>query len=205
MERVDATHSGRTWRVGSPAVGNKRTDGQYQIPRQLPKAGRIATIVANLIMALACGANSPSDQTPSQRDFFPSPDRSQVQIINDETTVGLTDGKAISAYRQGYAHMRTAAWFSAIAAYDQAIRIQPAVSDLYEARGTAYMYAGRHDQALADYSSAIKLNPNDAGHWRRRAHAYTIAPTPQPERSIEDATRAIELAPPPHSVNFHRH
>lgn len=57
------------------------------------------------------------------------------------------------------------------------------------------MYAGRHDQGLADYSRAIELNPNDAGHWRRRAHAFTIAPTPQPERGIADATRAIELDP----------
>ena len=62
--------------------------------------------------------------------------------------------------------MRDAAWFSAIAAYDEAIRIQPEVAGLYEARGTAYMYAGRHDEALADCSRAIELEPIDAGHWR---------------------------------------
>ena len=61
----------------------------------------------------------------------------------------MTDADAVSAYQQGYAHMRAAAWFSAITAYDEAIRIQPAVSGLYETRGTAYMYAGRHGQALA--------------------------------------------------------
>lgn len=97
--------------------------------------------------------------------------------------------------------MRDAAWFSAIGAYNEAIRIEPHVSGLYEARRTAYMYAGRYDDALADYSHAIELNPNDAGHWRRRAHAYTIAPTPQPERGIEDATRGIELAPD-HSMGY---
>ena len=91
--------------------------------------------------------------------------------------------------------MRDAAWFSAIAAYDEAIRIQPEVAGLYEARGTAYMYAGRHDEALADCSRAIELEPTDAGHWRRRSHAHTIAPTPQPEKGVEDATRAIELDP----------
>ena len=91
--------------------------------------------------------------------------------------------------------MREAAWFVAIAAYDEAIRIQPEVAGLYEARGTAYMYAGRHDDALADYSLAIELDPTDAGFWRRRSHAHTIAPTPQPEKGVEDATRAIELDP----------
>ena len=66
-------------------------------------------------------------------------------------------------------------WFAAIDAYDEAIRIQPEVAGLYEARGTAYMYAGRHDDALADYSLAIELDPDDAGLWRRRAHPHTIA------------------------------
>ncbi len=97
--------------------------------------------------------------------------------------------------------MREAAWFSAIAAYDEAIRIQPDVSGLYEARGTGYMYAGKHDQALADFTRAAELNLNDAGHWRRRAHAHTIAPTPEPEQGVEDATRAIELDPD-HSMGY---
>ena len=43
--------------------------------------------------------------------------------------------------------MREAAWFAEIAACGEAIRIQPEVAGLYEARGTAYMYAGPHDQA----------------------------------------------------------
>ena len=85
--------------------------------------------------------------------------------------------------------MREADWFAAIAAYYEAIRIQPEVAGLYEARGTAYMYAGRHDDALADYSHAIELDPTDAGLWCRRSHAHTIAPTPQPEKGVEDANR----------------
>ena len=122
-----------------------------------------------LVSTLACGTGGPGDETLDRQDPIPTPDRSQVQVIDDETPARLTDADAISAYQQSYAHMRAAAWFSAIAAYDEAIRIQPAVSGLSEARGTAYMYAGRHDQTLADYSSAIELNPVDAGHRRRRA------------------------------------
>ena len=91
--------------------------------------------------------------------------------------------------------MTGAAWLAAIAAYDEAVRIQPEVAGLYGARGTAYMYAGRHDEALADYPMAIEIAPNNAGHWRRRAHAYTIAPTPEPQKGIDDASGAIELDP----------
>ncbi len=69
------------------------------------------------------------------------------------------------------------------------------MAGLYEARGTAYMYGGRHDEALADYTTAIELEPDDAGHWQRRAHAHTIAPTPLPPKGVEDASRAIDLDP----------
>ena len=80
----------------------------------------VTCTVATLLVALAWGRNPTSDQTPSHGDLFPTPDRSQVQVIDDEAPAGLTDADAISAYRQGYAHMRAAAWFSAIAAYDEA-------------------------------------------------------------------------------------
>ena len=153
------------------------------------------TIVATLLVALACSDNPPSEQALSPADHIPTPDQSQVQIIDEDPPDGLDNTDAMCAYQQGYAHMREATWFSAIAAYDEAIRIEPGVSSLYEALGTAYMYAGRHDQALADYTRAVELNPDDAGHWRQRAHAHTIAPTPEPERGVQDATRAIELDP----------
>ena len=151
--------------------------------------------MVTLVLALACSAGAPNDETLSRQDYIPTPDRSQVVIIDRELPAGLTDTTASAVYDQGYSHMRDAAWFAAIAAYDEAIRIQPEVAGLYEARGTVYMYSGRHEDALADYSLAIELEPTDAGLWRRRSHAHTIAPTPQPEKGFEDATRAIKLNP----------
>ena len=136
-----------------------------------------------LLLALACSAGAPSDKTLGRQEYIPTPDRSQVVIIDRGLPDGLADPAAGTAYEQGYSHMR------------EAIRIQPDVAGLYEARGTAYMYAGKHDEALTDYSHAIELDPTDAGLWRQRVHAHTIAPTPQPENGVEDATRAIELDP----------
>lgn len=172
-----------------------RTNGRNQHVRLLLNTIGTASVVVILLVALACNGNGTGEQALSQVDHIPTPDRSEVQVIDDDPPSGLTDADAVAAYQQGYVHMREAAWFSAVAAYGEAIRIQPDVAGLYEARGTAYMYAGRHDAALADYTRAIELNPNDAGHWRQRAHAFTIAPTPEPESGIEDANRAIELDP----------
>ena len=127
----------------------------------------LATMMMTLVLALACGSGSTSDETFGRQDNIPTPDRSQVQIIDPELPDGLTDPAASAAYSQGYSHMLDAAWFAAIAAYDEAIRIQPEITGLYEPRGTAYMYAGQHDDTLADYSFAIELDPTDIGLFRR--------------------------------------
>ena len=159
------------------------------------KITNIAVVIITLATVLACQTRAPQDDTSHPATLLPTPDRSQVLIIDEEAPSRLTDPEAVSAYRQGYAHMRDATWFATIAAYDEAIEIQPEVAGLDEARGTAYMYGGNHDEALADYTTAIELEPDDAGHWRRRAHAHTVAPTPQPRKGAEDARRAIDLDP----------
>ena len=79
--------------------------------------------MVTLVLALACGSGVPSDETLSRQDHIPTPDRSQVQIIDRDLPADLTDPAASAAYDQGYSHTLDAAWFAAIAAYDEAIRI----------------------------------------------------------------------------------
>ena len=173
----------------------------YKFPPSIQFSDRTMQAIWMLFISLsaattfACTANNPVDDVQSRRDHIPTPDRNQVIVLGKESPPGLIVPEAIAAHEQGHAHLRASEWFSAITAYDEAIRIQPDVAGLYESRGTAYMYVGQHDNALADYSHAIELDPTDAGLWRQRAHAHTIAPTPQPEKGVEDATRAIELDP----------
>ena len=131
-------------------------------PARTVTAIKFGSVVVTLVFALACSAGAPSDETPGGQDYIPTPDRSQVVIIDRGLPDGLTDPAASAAYQQGYSHMLDATWFAAIAAYDEAIRIQPEVAGLYEARGTAYIYAGQHDDALADYGHAIELDPTPA-------------------------------------------
>ena len=54
-----------------------------------------------------------STETLVRQDYIPTPDRSQVQVIDRERPAGLTDSAASAAYQQGYTHMREEAWFSA--------------------------------------------------------------------------------------------
>ena len=149
----------------------------------MPRFAAIAAVIV-LTISTACsgGATTNDDKTGTH---LPTPDRSQLQIIDSEPPAGLTDLAAVSAYRDGYAHMKASAWWAAIAAYDEAIRIQPGVPGVYEARGTAYMYAGQHNAAIADYSRAIELEPTpDCG-----AGARTLTPCrPLHSRSRPSAT-----------------
>ena len=152
----------------------------------LPQFAAIAAIVT-LATAMACSAFTAGEDN-NQQVQLPTPDRSQIQVIDPEPPHGLTDPAAVRAYQQGYSHMREATWFAAIAAYDEAIRIQPDVAGLYEARG----------------EPPTCTPASTTTHWRRRAHAHTIAPTPQPQKGAEDATRAIELDPDHHMGYGHR-
>ena len=139
-------------------------------------------------MTFACTANNPVDDVQSRRDQIPTPDRTQVIVLGKEAPPRLIVPEAIAAHEQGYAHVRASEWFAAVAAFDEAIRLQPDVPGLYDARSTAYLYPRKHNEAIADYSQAIELQPENPSYWRRRAHAYTISPPPQVGKAIGDAT-----------------
>lgn len=82
---------------------------------------------------------------------------------------------------------------SAIAAYSEAIRLNPQSSELYQKRGFSHRCKGDHDSAIADYSEAIRLNPQEAFNYSSRAFAY------REKRvyvsAIADYTEAIRLDP----------
>ena len=50
----------------------------------------------------------------------------------------------------------------ALAAYDEAIKIDPNYAEVHCGRGDALAYLGRNQEALAAYNKAIKINPNFA-------------------------------------------
>ena len=99
--------------------------------------------------------------TPAiRRRHLPTPDRSQVLIIDEEAPSGLTDPEAVSAYHQGYAHMRDAAWFAAIAAYDEG---NPKSSrkwrDCTNPEAPPTCTVGATTRLIADYTSSDRTRP----------------------------------------------
>lgn len=61
---------------------------------------------------------------------------------------------------------------AAMADCNQAIKLDPNLSDAYDRRAFCYAMKDQLDKAIADYTTAIKLNPTSAMAYHNRAIAY---------------------------------
>ncbi|RUU55943.1 tetratricopeptide repeat protein, partial [Mesorhizobium sp. M2C.T.Ca.TU.009.01.2.1] len=79
----------------------------------------------------------------------------------------------------------------AIAAYDEAIRIDPTDVTALINRGIAHAAKGGFDRAIADYDTALGIDPRSADAYAKRGAAW--ANKKEWVRAIADANKAIEL------------
>jgi tetratricopeptide (TPR) repeat protein len=79
----------------------------------------------------------------------------------------------------------------AMAAYSQAVRLDPRSARVYNYRGNAYRRLGQYDMALRDYNKAIRLAPQLAESYAGRAFAYILLRKDKEAR--QDVARAVEL------------
>jgi len=59
-------------------------------------------------------------------------------------------------------------WQDAIEQYDEVIRLDPAIAEVYYRRGYAYAMRDKHDRAIADYDLAIALDPRNSAAYLDR-------------------------------------
>ncbi|MCH8898164.1 MAG: tetratricopeptide repeat protein [Chloroflexi bacterium] len=62
---------------------------------------------------------------------------------------------------------------AALAAYDEAIRLDPGYVLAYNNRGIVYGRQGEYQLAIADYDQAISIDPEHAEAWDNRGNAYS--------------------------------
>ena len=76
---------------------------------------------------------------------------------------GSGDAIAATSYiHRGNALQKLDRHEEALAAYDQAIALDPGAADAFNDRGTVLQYLQRYDEALASYDRAATLRPDDA-------------------------------------------
>jgi Tfp pilus assembly protein PilF len=79
----------------------------------------------------------------------------------------------------------------ALAAYSEAIRLDPDYAEAYGSRGLVYYFKNDHDKALADYNEAIRLDPDYGDSYACRA--YIHGENGDYGKAAADLTSAVQL------------
>jgi Tfp pilus assembly protein PilF len=82
-------------------------------------------------------------------------------------------------------------WEGAVAAFDEAIDLDPGQADYFRLRGNAYAGMEDWEAAIADWERAIEVDPD---HWPAYYNLATTLQNGDPEQALVYADRAVELA-----------
>jgi tetratricopeptide (TPR) repeat protein len=144
---------------------------------------RNATIAALLSAALPPAARATGTEPATDPQIDPAPCVAAV-AANDADTIIATCGALVDSEKtlradrikaliaRAGAYDRKDQIDRAIGDYDAALRFDPTLSDIFNARGELWRRKGDRPRALADFGAAIKLNPR---HEAARANYKSLA------------------------------
>jgi tetratricopeptide (TPR) repeat protein len=93
---------------------------------------------------------------------------------------------------RGLGHYQRGEYAEAVAAWTEAVRLDPANADTLIDRGWAYSLLHEHDRAIADFTAALRLRP-DSEAFNNRGIAH--AAKGEHDKALADFTEAIRLRP----------
>lgn len=96
---------------------------------------------------------------------------------------------------RGAAFIRNRDYDAALAAYNQAIALNPMLSHLYAQRADAQRELGFVEDALIDYDKAIELQHTYAQFWGDRAYTFLFFTEGESEKARLDSNRCAALDP----------
>jgi tetratricopeptide (TPR) repeat protein len=143
----------------------------------------IAAIAAALWSALPHGAGATGTGLPADPQFDPAPCVAAVVANEDDRIVAVCGAlidseKTLKADRikaligRAGAYDRKAMIDRAIDDYGTVLRLDPALADIYNARGELWRRTGDRPRALQDFGAAIRLNPD---HPAAKANYKSLA------------------------------
>lgn len=122
------------------------------------------------------------------------------RIISDQTEP--LQNRARAYLNRGVEYEAKKNHDSAIADYNEAIRLDPNYADAYYDRGNVYFDKNDYDLAIVNYNEAIRLNPKCANCFDNRGAAYFFKGSDD-ARAIADFSEAIRLNP--RDAKFFKH
>jgi len=123
---------------------------------------------------------------------------SAKQIISGCTMLidsgrGNNKGLSEATYNRGNAYASIGELDRAIADYDQAIQLNPAMARAFDNRGLAYSEKDQFERAVADYDEAIRLNPNSAAAFHNRCWAQVALG--HTRDALSDCNESLRIEP----------
>lgn len=103
------------------------------------------------------------------------------------------DERALQYFNDGVDLDNAGRYSEAIAALDQALAIDPTISEAWYNRGTILGKTGRPAEAINSFDRAIALNPNDSMTWSNRGTA--LGNLGRYSEAVSSYDRALALNP----------
>ena len=121
----------------------------------------------------------------------------RIQSLIDED--GQTpEQKAELFYEQGLLHDSVEEYAKAIASYDKALEIKPALHEAWYNRGCALGNLGRWEEAIASWDKALEIKPDLHEAWYNRGCA--LGKLGRWEEAIASLDKALEIKPDLHEA-----
>ncbi|MEB3229601.1 MAG: DnaJ domain-containing protein, partial [Leptolyngbyaceae bacterium] len=113
--------------------------------------------------------------------------------VTESHSQGLSPRTAAAWYQQGLQQSQQGRYQAAIAAYTQAIHLNPQLLDAHNQRGFSYYKLVKPVEAFADYGTALALNDQQAtSHYYRGLTRLKLGYS---QGAIADFSQAIALEP----------
>jgi len=136
---------------------------------------------------------SPTPKPPRRRTQKRSTEDANPDPIGPQIAPDMGEVEAAALYDRANGQARDGNYESAIAQYDELIRIQPHNANAFNNRGAAHQALGRLDQAFADFDRAISLKPDFASAYNNRGNAHQTRN--QLDQAVRDYTIALQFKP----------
>jgi tetratricopeptide (TPR) repeat protein len=126
----------------------------------------------------------------------------QERIEKEKAERERIEKEKAACVERGLAHVEEGKAEEALAAFGEALRLDPNAAIVYFHRGQVHEKMKDLDRALSDYSQAIQLDPNQAPVLNARGRTYLRKE--ESDLALADLDRALELAPELAEAYHHR-
>ncbi|MEB3357988.1 MAG: DnaJ domain-containing protein [Synechococcales bacterium] len=133
--------------------------------------------------------SDPDARAQYDRQTFPA----EGEGTTSETSTAESPTTATDYYQQGLRQVRQGQFQEAIAAYTQAIQLQPSFADAHNQRGFAHSKLQNYSAAFADFARALELDGDlSSVYYYRGLTRFHLGYV---EAAIDDYSTAIRLDP----------